>query len=177
MKRETTCCFTGHRPGKLPWGEHESSADCVALKERLAEELERAYARGYRHFVSGMAWGCDFYFCEAVLDLRARNPGVTLEAAVPCEEQAARWPEGVRNRYFRLIEACDLETLVQKHYSARCMQRRNRYMVDQSSLLIAAFDGLLGGTMYTITYAMRSQVETVILDVEPVTAGGNEESC
>ena len=30
------------------------------------------------------------------------------------------------------------------------MLRRNRYMVDRSSLLIAAFDGTLGGTMYTV---------------------------
>jgi uncharacterized phage-like protein YoqJ len=46
------------------------------------------------------------------------------------------------------------------------MQRRDRYMVDHSSRLIAVYDGLLGGTMYTLTYAMRGGVDTVILDVE-----------
>ena len=45
------------------------------------------------------------------------------------------------------------------------MLRRNRYMVDRSSLLIAAFDGTLGGTMYTITYAMRQGAVIVTLDV------------
>ena len=33
-----------------------------------------------------------------------------------------------------------------------CMQRRDRYMVDHASLLIAAFDGSAGGTRYTVEY-------------------------
>ena len=24
MNKEKTCCFTGHRPDKLPWGEDEA---------------------------------------------------------------------------------------------------------------------------------------------------------
>ena len=168
VKRETTCCFTGHRPDKLPWRDDEGDPRCLDLKRRLAEALDDAYGRGYRHFLCGMALGCDLYFCEAALDLRARRPGVTLEAAIPCEEQCARWRERDRNRYFTLVGECDLETMVQHRYTAGCMQRRDRYMVDRSSLLLAAYDGMsLGGTMYTLTYALRQGLETVILDIEP----------
>jgi uncharacterized phage-like protein YoqJ len=165
MKPELTCCFTGHRPGKLPWGEEEKDPRCLALKVRLDRELERAYDQGKRHFICGMARGSDFYFCEAALALRERQAGVTVEAALPCEEQAARWKEGDRNRYFSLIERCDYETMVQHHYDRGCMQRRNRYMVDRSSLVIAAYDGLLGGTMQTLAYAMRSGLEVRIIDL------------
>lgn len=168
MRREETCCFTGHRPNKLPWGRDEADPRCVALKSRMASELEKAYQRGYRHFISGMALGCDFYFFETALALRAHHSEVTLEAAIPCEEQAARWREQDRNRYFSLIEQCNYETLVQRHYTAGCMQRRDRYMVDRSSLLLAAYDGMtLGGTMYTLTHAIRQGLETVVLDIEP----------
>ena len=45
------------------------------------------------------------------------------------------------------------------------MLRRDRYLVDHASLLIAVYDGMLGGTMYTLSYAMKKGVETVILDV------------
>ena len=47
------------------------------------------------------------------------------------------------------------------------MQRRNRYMVDRSNRLIAAYDGMLGGTMYTIHYAMRRGVDVVMIEPEP----------
>ena len=63
VEREHTCCFTGHRPNKLPWGSNEGDPRCLALKERLAREVEAAYDKGYRHFISGMALGCDLYFC------------------------------------------------------------------------------------------------------------------
>ena len=39
-------------------------------------------------------------------------------------------------------------------------------MVDRSARLIAVYSGMLGGTMYTLTYAMRQGLETVILDVD-----------
>lgn len=155
MERETTCCFTGHRPDKLPWQTEETDPRCLALKNELNDTLEVAYNEGYRHFICGMALGCDLYFGEAVVALRQKHPDVTLEAAVPCEEQADRWSEAEQTRYWRLLELCDYETMVQRHYTRGCMLRRNRYMVDRSSLLLAAFDGTAGGTMYTVSYAMK----------------------
>lgn len=166
MERESTCCFTGHRPDKLPWRDDEKDPRCVALKERLTAAVEEAYDKGMRHFICGMARGADFYFCEAVLALRERRPGVTVEAALPCEEQAARWKERDRNRYFSLVAQCDYETMVQHHYDKGCMLRRDRYMVDRSAMIIAVYGGVLGGTMYTLAYAMKKGLEVNILDVE-----------
>ena len=165
MNLETTCSFTGHRPEKLPWRGDESDPRCLALKERLAAAVEDAYDRGMRHFLCGMARGADFFFCDAVLELRERRSGVTLEAVIPCEEQAARWSERERERWFSLVERCDGETMLQHHYDKGCMLRRNRYLVDHSSMLIAVYDGMLGGTMYTLSYAMKRGLETVILEV------------
>ena len=92
MEQTETCCFTGHRPDKLPWGIRENDPRCADLKARLAAALEAEYDAGSRHFICGMARGADLYFAEAVLDLRERRSGVTLEAARPCESQASRWP-------------------------------------------------------------------------------------
>ena len=155
MKREISCCFTGHRPEKLPWGEDERDLRCMDLKDRLSAAVEEAYEQGIRHFLCGMARGADFYFCEAVLHLRNLHRDITLEAVIPCETQAARWTEQDRNRYFSLVEQCDLETLVQRRYDRSCMLRRDRYLVDHASHLIAVYGGLLGGTMYTISYAKK----------------------
>lgn len=94
--RQESCCFTGHRPAKLPWGYNERDPRCVRLKERIADAVLLAYQEGYRHFLCGMAQGCDLYFCEAVLALRERYQEVTVEAAIPCPTQADAWPEAER---------------------------------------------------------------------------------
>ena len=165
VERQTTCCFTGHRPSKLPWGSHEEDGRCLRLKARLAEELERAYEDGYRAFICGMARGADLYFCEAVLALRERHPDVRLEAALPCEGQASRWPEQERARYHALLDRCDVETMVQHVYGPGCMQRRDRYMVDHAGMVLSVYNGQQGGTMYTLAYAMRQGLETRMIEL------------
>lgn len=164
--RPISCCFSGHRPGKLPWGDDEGDRRCLALKERLWNEMEAAYEQGYRHFICGMARGADFYFAEAVLALRRQHSDAALEAARPCETQANSWPEADRRRYQAILDQCDLETLVQHHYDRGCMMRRNRYMVDRSSRIIAVYDGVpKGGTAQTLAYAMRQGLKTEILSL------------
>ena len=115
MDRERTCCFTGHRPDKLPWGTRESDPRCVRLKERIAQGVEEAYVLGDRHFICGMAQGCDLYFAEAVLALRERHGDAALECARPCETQADSWPAAEQARYRSILDRCDYETLVQHH--------------------------------------------------------------
>ena len=163
--RQESCCFTGHRPGKLPWRYNEFDPRCLKLNRRSADAVELAYEQGFRHFLCGMAMGCDLYFCEAVLALRERHPDVTVEAAIPCPTQADAWPPAQRERYDRLVAACDFETMVSGQYTSTCMLRRDRYLVDHASLLIAAFDGTSGGTRYTVEYALNQGLAIVDLPI------------
>ena len=147
MDPAVTCCFSGHRPARLPWGRNEADPRCLALKARLDQALEEAHR-------------------QAVLDLRQRHPEVTLEAAIPFAGQADHWSAADQRRRMTLLDQCDLETVVQHTYTPGCMNRRNRYMVDRSSLLIAVYDGIpQGGTLNTLSYAMGKGVRTVILPV------------
>ena len=167
IDRKTSCCFTGHRENKLPWGEREDDPRCLALKRCIFDAAEALYYNnGVTHFICGMARGADLYFCEAILALRAEHPEITLEAAVPCEGQASRWPEALRRRYDRLISECDYETVISKEYTPECMMRRNHYMVDESEYVIAAYNGSAGGTRATLLYAIRTGRTVIQLPVE-----------
>ena len=163
--RPSTCAFTGHRPGKLPWGDNESDIRCLALKAKLHAAVESAIEEGMEHFICGMAEGCDLYFAETVLELKKTYPHITLEAALPCPTQADKWSAAQRGRYRALLEKCDMETMVQQEYTPGCMQRRNRYMVDHAALLIAVNDGAPGGTRNTILYALRQGLNIVDIPI------------
>ena len=160
-EQEKTCCFTGHRPEKLPWGYDESDPDCVWVKSVIADTLDALYARGVRHFICGMAVGADLYFAEAVLTLRERRPDVTLEAAIPFAGQSRWWSEEQKQRYERLLAACDTQTVLRESYTRWCMHERNRYMVDRSAYLLALYNGTSGGTRYTVDYAKRRGLRIV----------------
>ena len=165
MDRSVCCCFSGHRPRWLPWGQNEKDPRCVELKLELAARLEAIYSEGFRHFMCGMAIGCDVYFAEAVLALRDIHEGVTLEAVIPCGSQSERWTSAQRQRYNSLLDASDKVTVLQYEYSPNCMMRRNQYMVDRSALLLCCFSGRPGGTMNTILYARRNDTSVVMIDL------------
>ncbi len=165
FKPEITCCFTGHRIAKLPWGDSEDDLRCLDLKRRMDEVLDAVYDSGIRHYICGMANGCDMYFGEAVLKLRERREDITIEAAIPFEKQADRWSAHLRRRYYRILSDCDYQTLVTRNYTTDCMQRRNEYMVDSSSILVAAYAGGAGGTFNTMRYALSRGMEIIEIEV------------
>ncbi len=165
MDREQTCCFTGHRPMKLPWGMNENDPRCLALKAELAARLEGLYELGCRRFLCGMAIGCDMYFAEAVLALRELHPEIRLEAVVPFGDQPGRWNEKQRRRYNTLLDGADSVTVLQTAYTSDCMMRRNRYMVERSGILLACFDVRPGGTMNTILYAERCNLRVILIEL------------
>jgi uncharacterized phage-like protein YoqJ len=106
------------------------------------------------------------YFAEAVIALREEHGDVILEAAIPFGDQPGRWNQALRRRYNALIDSADKVTVLQYGYTPDCMMRRNRYMVDRASLLLACYDGRPGGTMNTILYAERSGVKVMLIEVE-----------
>ena len=160
------CAFTGHRQEKLPWRGQETDPRCVQLKRYIYDAVEAVYMQGVRYYLCGMATGCDLYFCEAVLQLRQERPGVALEAVIPYEGQSKGWAEETRRRYDRLVTECDFQTVLSHDYTSDCMMRRNRYMVDHSGWLIAAYNGRSGGTRNTLLYAMRQGLRIIQVPVE-----------
>lgn len=174
MKRKT-CTFTGHRPQNLPFGFNESDERCIALKQKLREQIIYLIEhRGVTHFISGMAIGVDMYAAEIVLGLKASNPEITLESAIPCESQAVKWSEPLRDRYFDIAAKCDKETLIQSHYTPDCMHKRNRYMVDQADFVIAVWDGKPSGTGKTVQYAQDQGKPVIAINQKTLEVANNQ---
>lgn len=51
------------------------------------------------------------------------------------------------------------EDIENKSLTKGCMFRRNRYLVDNSDVLLAAYDGQAGGTAMTCEYARQNGVQ------------------
>ena len=149
-----TCCFTGHRPKSLPFGYDEDAEGCKRLKALLTESIEKQITEnGVTHFISGMAMGVDIYAAEAVLELKKKYPHITN-----------RWSEGWRNRYFDIIYRSDDAQTLQTHYTSDCMMMRNKYMVDNSDVVIAVWNGKKSGTGNTVDYALKNGKKVIIID-------------
>jgi len=135
----------------------------------LSSAIEDAVKTGYDHFITGMALGVDTWAAEAVLELKNKYPHIKLEAAIPCIGQSLRWAKGSKERYEKILERADIITRVTNNTfeeNPSCMLVRNVYMVNNSSLLIAVFDGSRGGTKYAFDYAKQLGIN--IIRINPI---------
>lgn len=161
--KSETVCFTGHRSQKLPWRFNEEDERCRAMRDKLRSEIEKTIKRGYKSFLCGMALGFDMISAETVIDLKKQHP-IKIIGALPCKTQDIKWAIKDRERYKNLLEKLDAIRCVYDEYiGSECMLERNRYMVNNSSLMIALFNGLPGGTKSTIDYARKQSLEIVII--------------
>ena len=164
---KNTCCFTGHRPGGLPFKYNEQDPRCIALKNRLRFSITRLITEmGVDKFITGMAMGVDIFAAEEVLALKRKFPNIKLFCAIPCESQADSWSEFWKKRYHAILDSADGSVVLSPEYTKACMHIRNHYMVDNSNYIIAVWDGKSGGTASTIAYANKKNREILIIDPE-----------
>lgn len=150
------CCFTGHRPEKLSLPES-------GLRHMLHIEIASAIADGYDTFISGMARGIDMLAAEEVLSFAALPAPPRLICACPYRIMPKRHISPWRIRYADILRRAAGSIFVSDQYSPRCFEKRNRWMVEHSSRVIAVFDGTHGGTRNTLILAADRRLDIRVL--------------
>ena len=115
-----------------------------------------AIEQGYRYFGCGGALGFDTLAAQTVLRLREIYPEIRLILVLPCRDQTRGWKQADVAEYDRIMKVADKVTYTSEQYYSGCMHKRNRHLVDNSSLCICYLTEQSGGTAYTVNYA-RSQ--------------------
>ena len=149
-----TACFTGHRIIPL----FERATLSKLLEKAVIESIEN----GYRHFGTGGALGFDMMAALTVLRLRNKYPQIKLILVLPCENQTRNWKEADIEKYEHIKSQADKVVYVSKEYTRDCMHKRNRHLVDNSSLCICYLTKP-GGTAYTVNYAKDNGLKVINL--------------
>jgi Uncharacterized protein conserved in bacteria len=147
MKKQTAC-FTGHR--KIPFLQEH------AIKKRTKQAIIEAIEQGYRYFGAGGALGFDTLAAQTILSLKPEYPQIKLILVLPCYDQTRGWTPKDIEKYESIKASADKVVYTSKSYYNGCMHKRNRHLVDNSSLCICYLTDQAGGTAYTVDYA-RSQ--------------------
>lgn len=151
--KEKTVCFTGHR--KIP------PEDLPMVSEKLRKTLVDCIEKGYCFFGAGGALGFDTLAAQTVLELKKDYPQIRLILVLPCHNQTRGWTETDISEYERIKAKADKIVYTSDHYFRGCMQKRNRHLVDNSSLCICYLTDSTGGTAYTVEYVKKKGLKLI----------------
>lgn len=152
-----SAAFSGHR--------HIPPAIIPSLRTTLTATIHQLYDEGYRTFYCGMAMGFDLLAAESVLSLRESLMGIELVAVIPFTGQELYFSPEDKSRYQHLLSKANRQITIASNYSKLAYLRRNDYMLQHSSLLIAYLDSTQskGGTAYTFRKAVSFGLPTLNL--------------
>lgn len=137
--KNNTCFIHAQDHSYLSWPMIDSDSRIKQIKKLLGNQIEHLIKEYHvQHFIIGLDRGVETLAAELILDLKERHP-ITLECVLAYEEEAANWSEYERNRYFRIIQSADYETLLQTKYTLDCREKRNEYMFKHSNWGIMVF--------------------------------------
>lgn len=139
---------------------------CIKFKNDLFKIFTGAIEYGLTNYLIGMAEGFDMIGAEVLIELRKKHKHIKIVAVVPCRNQQVRWSENQQKRYEKILSKCDEVIVLAERYTATCMNDRNRFMVEQSSVAIACFNGKPSGTAKTIRFAKVSGCKVKIINPE-----------
>ena len=147
-----TCAFTGHRNLKPDFNYTE-----------LKKIIKRLINGGFTTFLVGMAVGFDTECFKILKELRTENP-VKIVACIPCKQQSAKFSPAQKKEYEEMLSLADFKIYVSEEYTKTCMFKRNMFMVDNCSVLVAYLNQQSGGTFQTVNYAKRKNVQVILLN-------------
>ena len=153
MNKSKACCFTGHR--------HISEKKIESIRKNLKDTIIKAIENGYDTFYAGGAVGFDTMAAQIILELKEEYPKIKLKLALPCKSQTDGWDKNDVDEYDRIKKLADEVIYTSEENKKGCMHKRNRYLVDNSSLCICYMTKKSGGTAYTVKYAQNNGVMVV----------------
>lgn len=147
--------FTGHRkifnqyyPSKI-W--NPVCEEVVRVLKELKPDL----------ILSGAAIGFDTLACDAALAL-----DIPYNFVIPFKGQEKTWPQKSQEKYNNLLTTAKEVVIVSEgSYSPDKMQIRNHYLIDNSDMVLALYDGSpKSGTLNCINYAKSKSKKLIIID-------------
>ena len=153
------CTISGSMVQKLSYAQDELHPDCVALKLALTEEISGLCNSGVTNFFTNAEYGVPLWAAEVIVAMRGfRVTPPKIHIIVPYENQAVRWNEQIRERYYNIHESADTVTMLNSQYSDDCYDAADEFMIDNSVLLLTD-----GGNKYISDYAKKKNKQVAMV--------------
>ena len=163
INKDKAVSFSGYRTSKI-----ERSFRNFGTFHKIEIEVHKEIYALYSEkecstFIIGGSEGFDLIVAEIILDAKEIFPDITLVVAVPFIGQERNFSQEDQKTYRCVLRNADYVHVISTEYHDRAFLDRNDYMLNNSSHLICYYNGIRGGTMYTVNRAKKQDMNIVNL--------------
>lgn len=152
-----TIAFTGHR----------ILEDQKEVIEKAVSEVVVRYAEnGFDTFLCGMAPGFDLLCGEIINSLKKEGVKIRLVCCIPYENSKKSFSKKDRELFDEVAAFADDRIVLSKTYYNGCFHARDKFMVDNASVVISYKTRDNSGTGFTTAYA--AMTDKKILDIKSI---------
>ncbi len=162
-----TVAITGLRKSKLKWDYNTYCKNEQKLIDTLISVIEPLIIDGKTNFLCGMATGADTIFGKSIILLKKKYPNITMEAIVPFSNFNDNFEYSELEDYNIIIESCSIVRVLDEDYNSDSFKNRNKYLVDNSCIVIAVTDDIKkirSGTTQTINMARKDELDMIFVN-------------
>ena len=135
-----TCAIIGCSPMCFPWGFDEEDEGCAALKLILINQIFRLRGEGCTRIAVSMDCGVGLYAAEILHGLKGSDEQLETICFVPFEEQATKWTQELRNRYFNALASCTKVVNVAYEKTVGCEFKAHLEAIKNADMVIIIYD-------------------------------------
>ena len=136
-----TCAVTGHR------------IIFDLDRDKLKQTFINIIQDGYDTFLDGFAIGFDTVCFDILTEIK-KEKDIKIIGCLPCINQSEKFNLSQKEKYNKMLASADeIIYVTEKFYTPDCMMKRNKFMVDRCSLVLAYLRKNSGGTYKTVLYA------------------------
>lgn len=151
--REKTACYVGHGSIYLEMEDQ--------LMERTDAVVRNLISKGYTEFVSGGSPGFGLLASRVVARLKKDYPQIKLHLVLPYKSQTKGWNWHDVVAFRDIFDAADSVKYIAGRYRRGCMQKRNRRIVDMSSVCVCYMTHSSSETASTVSYASSKGLQII----------------
>ena len=180
MFGKNAICFTGHRTlNKQYLNMSSRTAEWDLLYQSIMNFCQRAYNKGWKTFLVGGALGVDMLAGLVIVEMMTRHAcdDIKLHLCIPHKDYNRKWYKQSHDELAYLKSYATTHVLHQDAmpFAIRMLFARNHFMVDNSMLTCAIYDGRVGtngkgvgGTFECLSYARNHRDKKVVCVMNPL---------